>query len=473
MTDAIVVGSGPNGLSAAVALAREGVRVRVIEAAEEIGGGTRSGELTVPGLIHDHCSAVHTMGIGSPFYADLDLERHGLEWRWPEIDLAHPLDGGEVGALVRSVERTAESLGEDGSAWRRLFGSSSAHMDELADDIFRPFLHLPSHPIRLVRFGLPAATPATMLARRFKTERARALFGGCAAHLFAPLSRPMSSSVAVAMIAAGHRNGWPVAKGGSRAIASALAAELREHGGEIETGRTVTSLDELPEADLCMLDLSPSGVAEVAGGRLPARVARAYSRYRHGSAAFKLDLAVEGGIPWANEECRRAGTIQLGGDFSEIVAGERELGRGRLPERPFVLLAQQYLADPERSEGDVHPIWAYAHVPSGWTGDVSEAIIDQIERFAPGVRKRIVATYSKSPAELEAFNANYVGGDIITGANTPWRILFRPRLALDPYSTGAPGVFICSAATPPGAGAHGMCGYNAAQSALRHLRASA
>jgi phytoene dehydrogenase-like protein len=346
-------------------------------------------------------------------------------------------------------------------------------MDELSEDIFRPFLHLPSHPLRLVRFGLPAAAPATLLARKFKTERARALFGGCAAHLFAPLNRPMSSSVGVAMIAAGHRNGWPVAKGGSQAIADALAAELREHGGEIETGRRVTSLDELPEADAYMLDLSPSGVADVAGSRIPARVARGYRRYRHGPAAFKLDLAVEGGIPWANEDCRRAGTLHLGGDFDEIAAGERELERGRLPERPFVLLAQQYLADPERSEGDVHPIWAYAHVPSGWTGDVSEAIIGQIERFAPGVRERIVATDSRSPAELETFNPNYVGGDIVTGANTPWRILFRPRFALDPYSTGARGIYICSAATPPGAGAHGMCGHNAARSALRDLGATA
>ena len=472
MSDAIVVGSGPNGLACAVALALEGVRVRVIEAAEEIGGGTRSGELTVPGLIHDHCSAVHTMGVGSPFYASLDLERHGLEWRWPEVDLAHPLDDGDAGVLVRSVADTAESLGEDGGAWRRLFGSSAAHMDELSDDIMRPFLHLPRHPIRLTRFGLPAAAPATLLARSFSTERARALFGGCAAHLFAPLSRPMSSSVGVAMIATGHRNGWPVAKGGSRAIADALAAILRENGGEIEIGRRVTSLDELPDAGAYILDLSPSGVADVAGERLPTRVARAYRRYRHGQAAFKLDLAVEGGIPWTNQACRRAGTLHLGGGFDEIVAGERELERGRLPERPFVLLAQQYLADPERSEGDVHPIWAYAHVPSGWKGDVSEAIIDQIERFAPGARERIVARASRSPAELEAYNPNYVGGDIITGANTPWRILFRPRFALDPYFTGAPGIFICSAATPPGAGAHGMCGYNAAQSALRHLRAS-
>ncbi|MGH2983899.1 MAG: phytoene desaturase family protein [Solirubrobacterales bacterium] len=469
MSEAIVVGSGPNGLACAVALAREGVGVTVLEAEETIGGGTRTTELTVPGLLHDDCSAVHPMALASPFLKSLDLEKHGLEWRWPKVDLAHPLDDGSAGVMVRSIGATAEGLGEDGARWRRVFGSSSAHFDALAEDMLGPILHLPRHPFRLARFGLPAAAPATLLARSWRTPQARALFGGVAAHSFSPLNRPMSSSVGCALIAAGHRYGWAVAKGGSRSITDALASVLAEHGGRIETGRRVGSLTELPDAEIVALDLAPGAVAEIAGDRLPARVARAYRRYRHGPGAFKVDLAVEGGLPWTNESCRKAGTVHVIGSFEELVAAERDVDRGRMPARPFLLVGQQYLADPERSAGDLHPIWAYAHVPNGYDGDATDALLDQIERFAPGFRERIVATSLRSPADLAAYNANYVGGDIITGANTPVQVLVRPRFALDPYSTGIPGVYICSAATPPGAGAHGMNGYNAAQSALRHL----
>ena len=470
MSEAIVVGAGPNGLACAVALAREGVRVTVLEAEDTVGGGARSGELTVPGLVHDHCSAVHPMAVGSPFLQSLGLERHGLEWRWPEVDLAHPLDDGSAGVLFRSLEATEEALGSDGAAWRRVFGRPARSLDALGDDIFRPVLHVPRHPLRLVRFGLPAAMPATVLARAWRGPQARALFGGVAAHAVSPLNRPMSSSVGVALICACHRFGWAVARGGSGAITGALASALAEHGGRIETGVRVRSLAELPAADAVVLDLAPRGVAELAGERLPRRVARAYRRYRHGPAAFKVDLAVEGGVPWTNDACRRAGTVHAGGPFEEIVAAEREVNAGRMPARPFVLVSQQYLADPERSSGDVHPVWAYAHVPNGYDGDAEQALLDQIERFAPGLRERIVATTVRGPAELETRNANYLGGDIITGANTPLQVLIRPRLALDPYSTGIPGVFICSAATPPGAGVHGMNGYNAARSALRHLR---
>jgi phytoene dehydrogenase-like protein len=470
VSDAIVVGAGPNGLACAVALACAGVQVTVLEAEETIGGGARSGELTVPGLVHDHCSAVHPMAVGSPFLKSLDLERHGLEWRWPEVDLAHPLDDGSAGVMFQSVEATEEALGGDGAAWGRVFGRPSRSFDALADDIFRPVLHVPRHPLRLVRFGLPAAMPATVLARAWRGPQARALFGGVAAHALSPLNRPMSSSVGAALICGCHRFGWAVARGGSGAITNALASVLAEHGGRIETGVRVRSLAELPDADAIVLDLAPRGVVELAGDRLPRRVARAYRRYRHGPGAFKVDLAVEGGVPWTNEACRRAGTVHAGGSFEEIVAAEREVNAGRMPERPFVLVSQQYLADPERSSGDVHPVWAYAHVPSGYDGDAEQALLGQIERFAPGLRERIVATAVQPTAEIEARNANYVGGDIITGANTPLQVLIRPRLALDPYSTGMPGVFICSAATPPGAGAHGMNGYNAARSALRHLR---
>jgi phytoene dehydrogenase-like protein len=468
MTNAAVVGAGPNGLACAVALAREGVSVTVLEAEERIGGGARTSELTVPGLLHDDCSATHPMAVGSPFLNSLGLEKHGLEWRWSPVDLAHPLDDGSAGVMVRSIDRTAEGLGDDGRAWLRLFRSSSENLDAINEDAFRPILHLPRHPLRLARFGIPAAMPATLLARSWRSPQARALFGGVAAHSFSPLNRPMSSAIGCALIAACHRYGWAVAGGGSGAITDALASALAEHGGRIETGRRVTSLDEL-SADIVALDLAPAAVAEIAGERLPARVARAFRRYRHGPGAFKVDLAVEGGVPWTSDACREAGTVHVIGPFEELVAAERAVNRGRMPERPFVLVGQQYLADQSRSKGSLHPIWAYAHVPSGYTGDATEAVIGQIERFAPGLRERIVATSVRGPADLAAYNPNYLGGDIIAGANTPVRVLIRPRLALDPYSTGIPGVYICSAATPPGAGVHGMGGYNAARSALRHL----
>jgi len=472
MSSAVVVGSGPNGLACAAHLAAAGVEVTVIEANEEIGGGLRSAELTVPGVVHDLCSGFHPTSVGMPSLAGLDLARHGLRWRWPEVDLAHPLDGGGGAAMLRSLADTAAGLGADGRAWERLFGPPSRGFAALGEDLMRPVLHVPRHPLRLARFGVPSLLPATALARGgFDTERARALFGGVAAHSFAPLTRPLSAAVGMALVSAGHSGGWPVAEGGSGAVAAALAAALRERGGTVETGRPVRSLDELPAADAVVLDLAPAAVAALAGGRLPARVARAYRRYRHGPGAFKLDLAVEGGVPWEYEPARRAGTVHVGGSLAELVAAEREVNRGRMPARPFVLVGQQHLADPGRSAGDVHPLWAYAHVPAGYEGDASDAVLDQIERFAPGLRERVVATAVRPPARIEAENANFAGGDIATGANTPWQTLIRPRLALDPYATGIPGVYVCSAATPPGAGAHGMCGYNAARRVLARLGA--
>jgi phytoene dehydrogenase-like protein len=469
LSNAIIVGSGPNGLACAVELARNGVGVTVLEAEETIGGGTRTSELTVPGLLHDDCSATHPMAAASPFLNSLDLGKYGLEWLWPEIDLAHPLDDGSAGVMVQSIEETARGLGDDGPAWRRLFGSASAHFDDLLEDMLAPIIHFPKHPLRLARFGIAAAAPASILARRWKTPQARALFGGVAAHAFSPLSRLMSSSVGCALIDACHAFGWPVAKGGSRAISDALAAVLAEHGGRIETGRRVTSYDEVGDADIIVFDLAPFAVAKIAGDLLPSRVARSYRRYRHGPGAFKLDLAVEGGIPWTNESCRRAGTVHVAGTFEELAVAERAINEGSMPERPFVLVGQQYLADPSRSAGDLHPVWAYAHVPSGYTGDATDSVLGQIERFAPGFRERITKRSVRDPTALEAYNANYIGGDIITGANGPFQVVIRPRLALDPYSTGIDGVYICSAATPPGAGAHGMNGYNAARSALRRL----
>lgn len=471
MTTAVVVGSGPNGLTAAAVLARAGLRVRVIEARDTIGGGTRTEELTVPGLRHDVCSAIHPMGVGSPVLQTLGLERHGLQWRWPELDLVHPLDGGRAAVLSRSVHRTVTGLGSDGPAWRQLFERPAEHFDELCEDILRPALHLPRHPVRLARFGRLALTSAERLVARWRTEEARALFGGMAAHAFRPLTSPTSAATGLALGLAAHRYGWPVAAGGSGAISAALAAEVRAHGGTIETGRPVRALREVDDADVVLLDLAPRGVLDLAGDRLPPRVARAYRRYRYGPAAFKLDLAVEGGVPWVHEAARRAGTVHVGGAFDEVASAEAEVSAGRLPARPFVLVAQQYLADPARSVGDVHPVWAYAHVPSGYDRDATEAIVAQLERFAPGVRERIVARSARGPVQYAAYNPNFVGGDISTGANDPRQLLLRPRLALDPYRTGIPGVYLCSAATPPGGGVHGMCGANAAASALRYLRA--
>jgi len=471
MSSAIVVGAGPNGLSCAATLAASGVEVTVLEAAATVGGGARSSELTLPGLLHDDCSASHPFAPGSPALRSLDLERHGLEWAWAELDLSHPFDDGSAAVMQRSIDATAAGLDEAGKAWKRLFGSPSEHFDALSEDIMQPLARLPRHPFRLAGFGPRALASVSLLARTLPGERAKALFGGTAAHAFSPFSRPLSAAAGMALTCACHHNGWPVARGGSQAIADALAASVAEHGGRIETGRPVRSLAELPSADAVVFDLAPAAVVEIAGERLPARVARAYRRFKHGPGAFKVDLAVEGGVPWNDEVSGRAGTVHAVGSYEEIVVSERETNRGRMPERPFVLVGQQYLADPSRSNGNVHPLWAYAHVPHGYAGDATEAVIDQIERFAPGLRERILARHVRSPADLASYNPNYIGGDIVGGANTPLQSLFRPRVALDPYATGAPGLYICSAATPPSAGAHGMNGYNAAHSVLRRLRA--
>ncbi|MFI9408277.1 phytoene desaturase family protein [Nocardia gamkensis] len=467
MSTAVVVGGGPNGLAAAITLARAGLDVTVLEGADEIGGGTRTGEAIVPGLLHDHCSAIHPMAVGSPFLRGLDLERYGLSWAWPEIDCVHPLDDGSAGVLLRSVAETAAGLGGDGRAWRLLFERTVAGYDRMSADIMRPLLRLPRHPIRLARFGIPALAPATLLAGLFRTEQARGLFGGVAAHAFHPLHRPLSASVGLGILTAGHTYGWAVAAGGSQRITEAMAAVLSDLGGKIETGVHVRSASDLPRAELTMWDLAPTAVADILGERLPPRVRRPYRAFRYGPGAFKVDFAVHGGVPWTAEAARRAGTVHLGGTFAEIAATEREIHAGRMPERPFVLVGQQYLADPQRSVGDIHPIWAYAHVPHGYPGDATAAVTAQIERFAPGFRDRIAGTSVRSAAEFAEYNPNYVGGNIMTGAKDIPQLLFGPRKTLQPYDIGVPGHYLCSAATPPGPGAHGMCGANAAQRALR------
>ncbi|MBV8178270.1 MAG: NAD(P)/FAD-dependent oxidoreductase [Mycobacterium sp.] len=469
MSTAIVVGGGPNGLAAAVTLAKAGLQVTLLEAADEIGGGTRSSEAIVPGLLHDHCSAIHPMAVGSQFLAGLDLGRYGLQWRWPEIDCVHPLDDGRAGVLYRSVEATANGLGADGRLWHALFGWPSARFDTLAEDIMGPLLRPPHHPLMLARFGAPTVLPASTLARCFRTPEARGLFGGVAAHAFRPLHYPMTSAIGLGILTAGHRHGWAVAAGGSRSITNALASLLVDLGGKVETGTRVQAASQLPHADVTMFDLAPGAVADILGDRLPARVARAYRRFRQGPGAFKVDFAVDGGVPWTNPDARRAGTVHLAGTYRELAATERDIHAGRMPERPFVLVGQQYLADPQRSVGNIHPVWTYAHVPNGFSGDATAAIIAQIERFAPGFRERIVGRAVRTTTQMSAYNPNYVGGDIMTGAKDIRQLTFGPRITLSPYKIGVPGMYICSAATPPGPGAHGMCGANATSAALAYL----
>ncbi|MFD1815555.1 phytoene desaturase family protein [Rhodococcus gannanensis] len=468
MRTAVVVGSGPNGLAAAVHLARHGVHVQVLESADSIGGGTRSSELTIPGLLHDECSALHPMGAGSPFWRQLDLERYGLRWLRAPIDCAHPVDDGPAALLHRSVDVTAAGLGVvDGDRWRRLVGGLAAHFDELAGDVMLPLGRVPRHPLRLGSFGARAVLPATVTARLFRTEHARALYGGIAAHAYHRLDRPLTSAVGLLIAAAGHRYGWPVAEGGSRAITDALAAMLADLGGSVDTGIRVRTVADVPPADVVLLDVAPAQAVDILGDRVPPRIVRSLRRFRHGPGAFKVDFAVEGGVPWLDPECERAAMVHLGGTFEEIAAAERAVTAGRMPARPFVLVGQQYVADPGRSSGNVHPVYSYTHVPHGFSGDATAAVTDRIERFAPGFRDRVVATAVRGPAELAASNVNYVGGDILGGANSPMQVLVRPRTAWNPYRTGVPGVYLCSGSTPPGGGVHGMCGFNAAEAALR------
>ncbi len=473
MTKAVVVGSGPNGLAAALTLAAAGVQVEVLEAADTLGGGTRSSEATLPGLVHDDCSGFHPLAVDTPFSRAFDLAGAGLEWRWPQVQYAHPLDSvggaGRGAAAYRSVAQTAAELGSDGDAWRRIFGGLETRFGDISEDFLRPLLRVPSHPVQLARFGAYAALPATVLAQRWRGEEGKALFGGVAAHALTPLTGLASSAIGVALGAAAHTYGWPVAQGGSEAITRAVVALAAERGVRFTTGVRVTSLAEVAHADFILLDLAPAAAADVAGDALRPGVARALRRYRHGPGVHKVEFAVAGGgVPWTYEPARRAGTVHVAGTFAEIAAAERAVNRGVMPDRPFVLVGQQSVADPTRARGDVHPVYSYAHVPAGFTGDATAAIEAQIERFAPGFSERVLARSVRSAAAMATYNANYVGGDVVTGANTVGQLVMRPRPALDPYRLGE-GLYLCSAATPPGAGAHGMCGWNAAQSALRAL----
>ncbi|MCX6467866.1 MAG: NAD(P)/FAD-dependent oxidoreductase [Corynebacteriales bacterium] len=469
MTTAVVVGSGPNGLAGAVHLARSGVAVTVLEAADTVGGGTRSGELTLPGLTHDHCSAFHPLGVGSPFLSRLDLARYGLQWDHAPIDCAHPLDDGTATLIHRSIDTTVEGLGRDGPRWRALVGPLAARFDDLATEVMQPIVHLPRHLLALATLGPRALPPATITARLFATPQGRAAFAGAAAHAYTRLDRPLTSAVGLMLAASGHRFGWPVARGGSAAITSALAAMLVDLGGTIETGHRVTSAADLPPSDIVLLDTSPQVAADIYGDALPRRVQRAYRRFRRAPGAFKVDYAIEGAVPWTAPSVASAGTVHVCGDADEVFAAERQVARGEMPDRPFLIVGQQYVADPSRAHGELNPLYAYAHVPHGFSGDATEAITAQIERFAPGFRSRIRATSVTSTADFASGNPNYAGGDVIGGSNGGLQVVLRPRPAIDPYATGIEGVYLCSASTPPGAGAHGMGGFNAATSALRHL----
>ncbi len=465
--DAVVVGSGPNGLAAAITLARAGRSVLVREARPEIGGGARSAALTLPGFVHDVFSAVHPLGVGSPFFRQLPLAEHGLEWVHPPAPLAHPLDDGSAVLLERSVDQTAQALGEDADAYRALIAPFSDRWEALAGDVLR-FPRLPRHPALLARFGMLAMRSAAGLAAsRFRGERAASLFAGLAAHSMAPLTEPFTAAFGLLLAVAGHAVGWPIPRGGAQALATALASYFVSLGGVIETDAPVRSLDELPPSRAVFLDLTPRQVLRVAGRRLPDRYRRRLERFRYGPGAFKIDWALSGPIPWTAPECARAGTVHLGGSIEEMIESEAAPWQGRTAERPYVLLAQPTLFDPSRAPAGKHVAWAYCHVPHGSAVDMTERMEAQVERFAPGFRARILARHVMGPAELERMNENLVGGDIGGGAVTGLQLLFRPTLSPVPYRTPVKGLYLCSASTPPGGGVHGMCGYNAARAALR------
>lgn len=468
--DAVVIGSGPNGLAAAIMLAQAGAAVLVIEAKATPGGGTRTQPLTLPDFHHDVCSAVHPMGLASPFLRSLPLQQFGLEWVHPDLPLAHPLDGGDASVMARSLAETVEQLGSDGRRYRQLLAPLVERADDLLHDVLAP-LKVPRHPFPLLRFGLRALRSAVGLAQsQFSLPRTRALFAGNAAHAIMPLEKPLTAAVGLMLMMTGHAVGWPLARGGSQAIAEALVRYLQSLGGELVCGWPVHSLDELPAADVVLADVAPRTLAAIAGSALPEGYRRALQRYRHGPGAFKVDWALSDPIPWSAEACRRAGTVHVGGTIEEIAAAERACWQGKTSEQPFVLVSQPTRFDPSRAPEGKHIGWAYCHVPPGSTEAMTGHLERQIERFAPGFRDCILARHVMAPADFESYNANYVGGDIIGGVQD-WRQLFtRPVIRLNPYKTPRKGLFICSASTPPGAGVHGMCGYHAARAALKTLK---
>jgi phytoene dehydrogenase-like protein len=469
-TDAIIVGSGPNGLSAAITLARAGLRVRLIEGDAALGGGCRTAELTWPGFRHDVCSAAHPLAASSPFFLSIDLAARGVRLREPKVAFAHPLDGGRAAAVTGSVEETAGSLGADAAAYRRTLGPLVRDLELTLPGILAPMIRsVPRHPLALARFGLDGLPPVTWLARRFRTEEARALLAGVAAHSMLPLSAPVTAAYGLLLTMAAHAVGWPVVEGGSGRLTDALVAELTALGGEVETGWWVSSLDELPPARAVLLDVTPRQLLALAGDRLAGRHRAALRRFRYGPGVCKVDWALSGPVPWQAEACRDAGTVHLGGTLAEVARSEAEVTAGRLPERPYCLVVQPGVVDPTRAPAGQHTLWAYCHVPSGSTADVSGLIEGQVERFAPGFRDLILARSVRTAADMERYNPNYVGGDINGGAGSLLQTVLRPTPRWNPYRTSVPGVYLCSSSTPPGGGVHGMCGVGAARTVLADL----
>ncbi len=477
MVDAIVVGGGPNGLAAAIELARAGHSVQVLERGPEAGGGARTAQLTLPGYWHDVCSAVHPLATGSPFLSGLGLERYGLELLYPEVQAAHPLHDGSAVAVYRSIERTATGLGagagtgRDPGAYASLIGPLARGWPALAELTLGPLTRLPRAPLLAARFGLVGLRSLEGLAAaRFQGERARALLAGMGAHSLRPLGAPGTSAFALVLLALAHATGWPVARGGSQAITTALRACLEAHGGVVQTGREVSSLRELGDAKIVLFDLAPRQVLSICGDALPPRYRAALGRFRYGPGVFKVDYALSGPVPWLAAACRCAATVHVGGSLGEIAASELAVAQGGHPRRPFVLVAQQSLLDPARAPAGMHTLWAYCHVPNGSALDMTDAIEAQIERFAPGFGELVLARASRGPAQLEAENPNYVGGDINGGLASLRQTFARPLLRRCPYATPNPRLFLCSSSTPPGGGVHGMCGYHAARAAIREIR---
>ncbi len=468
--DAIVIGAGPNGLAAAITLARAGHAVLVIEASATPGGGMRTQEITLPGFRHDICSAIHPLGAASPFFNSLPLADDGLEWITPPVSLAHPLDDGDAVAVTPSLEQTASEMGEDAQRWRWLFGKLVARWEDAVHDLVAP-LHFPRHPALFARYGVFLAASASLLAKTlFRGERARAVIAGMAGHSVLPLERPPTAAFGLLLTMLGQTVGWPLARGGSQAIADALTHHLQRLGGDLVCGWPVETLDELPPARAYLFDTAPKGLLRIAGERLPAGYRRQLDRFRHNPGVFKVDWALSDPIPWRAEVCSRSATVHIGGTLDEIAAGERAVWAGEHPERPYVLLAQQSLFDPTRAPAGKHTAWAYCHVPNDSTAEMTDAIERQVERFAPGFRDCILGRATHCAPDMERYNANYVGGDINGGVQDLFQHFTRPSLSPTPYRTPAKGIYICSSSTPPGGGVHGLCGYYAGQVVLADWR---
>ena len=466
--DAVVVGSGPNGLAAAITLQQHGLSVLIVEGKETVGGGLRSAELTLPGFTHDICSAIHPMAVGSPFFNSLPLTDHGLEFVHPDICAAHPFDNGEAGVLLRSLEETADQLGRDAEVYKSLIGPLVSSWPLIVEDVLGP-LGIPGQPVAYARFGLDAILSAQALAKRFKTVKAKGLWAGMAAHSMLPLTNLSTAAIGLVLSTTGHLGGWPIPVGGSQQIANALGSYFTSIGGEIATDFYVTSLDQLPASKAILFDITPRQLLKIAGHKFSSIYRWQLNRYRYGMGVFKMDWALDDPIPFTAEECRRAGTVHIGNSFEEIARTEEMTWCGQHAEKPFVLLAQQSLFDSSRAPAGKHTAWAYCHVPNGSSKDMSTIIENQIERFAPGFRERISSRHVFNSQQLEDYNSNYIGGDINGGAIDIFQLFTRPALRSSPYRTSKKGMYICSASTPPGGGVHGMCGYNAAKRALKDI----